>query len=79
MTATMAAPKKLASLRLDDDLMTRIDNLIEIMYADLPVAPSRNAVMESWITSALLQAEQKYGGQYEIMERLAEKYMNDPE
>lgn len=75
MTTPMAS-KKLASLRLDDDLMSRIDNLIEVMYADLPVAPSRNAVMESWITSALAQAEAKYGGQFEILDLVNERHAN---
>lgn len=77
-TATMAAPKKLASLRLEDDLLTRIDRLIELMYADLPVAPSRNAVLESWITSALVRAEADYGGTDGVQEALAERFPDEP-
>lgn len=59
MTATMAAQKKLASLRLDEEILERIDAVIERLYKGLPVAPSRNAVLEAWIRDGLEDAELK--------------------
>lgn len=61
MTAIMAPQKKLASLRLDEDVLERIDSVIADLYMGLPVAPSRNAIMEAWILEALEAAENRVG------------------
>ncbi len=55
----MPSQKKLASLRLDPEVLDRIDAVIQKLYKDLPGAPSRNTVMEAWVTEMLEKAERE--------------------
>ena len=52
------ASKKLASLRLDDETMKRIDAAISKFYAQVGGVPaSRNAQMEAWVKEGLERME----------------------
>lgn len=56
----MPSIKKLASLRLDDETMTRIDRAMTRFYAQVGgVAPSRNAQLEAWVREGLERMEQR--------------------
>lgn len=54
----MPSNKKLASLRLDEEIMNRIDALMTQFYAQMGgVAPSRNAQLEAWVMEGLERME----------------------
>ncbi|WP_278911665.1 hypothetical protein [Deinococcus wulumuqiensis] len=54
----MPSSKKLASLRLDDETMKRIDTAIGKFYAQVGGVPaSRNAQMEAWVKEGLERME----------------------
>lgn len=50
----MPSNKKLASLRLDHDVMDEIDAVMIKFYGQVGgVAPSRNAQLEAWVVEGL--------------------------
>ncbi|GGI95235.1 hypothetical protein [Deinococcus wulumuqiensis] len=50
----MPSTKKLASLRLDHDVMDEIDAVMLRFYGQMGgVAPSRNAQLEAWVMEGL--------------------------
>lgn len=56
----MPSNKKLASLRLDDETMNRIDAAMAKFYAQVGgVAPSRNAQLEAWVREGLERMENR--------------------
>lgn len=56
----MATTKKLASLRLDEAVMDRIDAAMVTFYRQAGgVAPSRNAQLEAWVLDGLERMEKQ--------------------
>lgn len=54
----MPSSKKLASLRLDEETMERIDRVMAAFYRRVGgVAPSRNAQLEAWVLEGLERME----------------------
>ncbi|GGO19372.1 hypothetical protein [Deinococcus humi] len=59
----MPSSKKLASLRLDEETMERIDAVMARFYAQMGgVAPSRNAQLEAWVLEGLERMEARTKG-----------------
>lgn len=53
----MATRKVQINLRLDAEILERVDEAIQKAYANLPGIPSRNAVLEQWIQDGLAALE----------------------